>query len=94
MPHGLASVHEVQRGAPIADGLAVGAGDCAVVKFRRIGKRRRHLKLVQRIILKMVGALRTMARRATVLDVRRGRLLPLFPNHHVRPRSLEWNHEL
>ena len=45
-PHVLASVHEVQRGAPIADGLAVGVGDCAVVEFCRIGKRRRHLELV------------------------------------------------
>ena len=61
MPHGLASVREVQRGAPIADGLAVGVGDCAVVEFRGVGKWRRHLELIQRVILKMVSALRTMA---------------------------------
>lgn len=60
---------QIQRGAPIADGLAVGIGDRAVVKFCRIGERRRHLKLVERVILPLLGALRTVARGAAVVDV-------------------------
>lgn len=33
---------QVQRGAPISNGLAVGIGYRTVVEFRRIFKRRRH----------------------------------------------------
>ena len=59
---------KIQGGAPVADGLAVGIGNRAVVKCGGVGERRRHLQLIQRVVLEMGRALRPVAGRARVLD--------------------------